>query len=275
LVQWDLKGRHPLKRLNTLNSYGGITTNCLMNETTTGSNRNVPSGLRVLFVDDDIKFCRLTSSYLTKHGYEVTLVHEGNAALQQAATASWDAIILDVMLPGIDGYEVLRRIRERSEVPVLMLTALGDEETDRIVGLEIGADDYLPKTFSPRELLARLKAVVRRSVRTQSTNHEQVLGSLTINPSARLAHLDNELLPLTSVEFDLLLVLVQAKGRIKTREQLLSEIRDRNFDISDRSIDVHISGLRRKLQDDPKNPRFIRTVRSAGYLFINQEESKE
>jgi DNA-binding response OmpR family regulator len=247
-----------------------------MNESSTaGSNRNFPSGQRVLFVDDDIKFCRLTSSYLTRHGYDVTLVHEGNAALQQAANTSWDAIILDVMLPGLDGYEVLRRIREWSQVPVLMLTALGDEETDRIVGLEIGADDYLPKTFSPRELLARLKAVVRRSVRTQSTQNEQVIGSLTINPLSRTAQLQNEMLSLTSVEFDLLAVLVQAKGRIKTRDQLLGEIRDRNYDISDRSIDVHISALRRKLQDDPKNPRFIRTVRSAGYLFINPEESKE
>jgi len=246
-----------------------------MNEIIAISNRDSTTGLRVLFVDDDLKFCRLTSSYLTKHGYEVTLVHEGNAALQQAVSTSWDAIILDVMLPGMDGYEVLRRIRERSEVPVLMLTALGDEETDRIVGLEIGADDYLPKTFSPRELLARLKAVVRRSSRAQSIKQEQVFGPLSIKPLARLAYLNNELLPLTSVEFDLLMVLIQAKGRIKTREQLLSEIRDRNFDISDRSIDVHISALRRKLQDDPKNPRFIRTVRSAGYLFINPEENKE
>src|SRR5271168_1996497 len=170
-----------------------------MNETTACTNRNVPSGMRVLFVDDDIKFCRLTSSYLTRHGYDVTLVHEGNEALQQAANTSWDAIILDVMLPGMDGYEVLRRIRESSNVPVLMLTALGDDETDRIVGLEVGADDYLPKTFSPRELLARLRAVLRRS---PESPRPVVVGKLVIDPGARLARIDGRQLSLTPVEFD-------------------------------------------------------------------------
>jgi DNA-binding response OmpR family regulator len=245
-----------------------------MNETNVNGNQSNKTGSRVLFVDDDIKFCRLTADYLSRHGYEVTTAHEGHAALQKITASSWDAIILDVMLPGLDGYEVLRRIRESSQVPVLMLTALGAEETDRIVGLEIGADDYLPKTFSPRELLARLKAVLRRSNRTPLTTEDLIIGPLAINPSSRTAKLNGELLALTPVEFDLLFVLSQAKGRIKTREQLLNEIRDRNYDISDRSIDVHISALRRKLQDDPKTPRFIRTVRSAGYLFINPDENK-
>jgi DNA-binding response OmpR family regulator len=232
---------------------------------------------RLLIVDDDIKFCRLITDYLRRYDYEVTAVHEGNAALQMAIAQPWDAIILDVMLPGLDGYDVLRKIRDRSQVPILMLTALGDE-TDRIVGLEIGADDYLPKTFSPRELLARLRAVLRRTNNRNTepsikANLELIIGKLQIDLSARAVCVDDEPVALTPVEFDLLLVLCQGKGRIKTREQLLNEIRDRHYNIYDRSIDVHISSLRKKLQDDPKNPRFIRTVRSAGYMLIAPEES--
>jgi DNA-binding response OmpR family regulator len=228
---------------------------------------------RLLVVDDDIKFCRLICDYLTRYGFEVTLAHEGEAAIRLSSSNTFDAVILDVMLPGIDGYEVLKKVRDTSDIPVLMLTALGDE-TDRIVGLEIGADDYLPKTFSPRELLARLRAVLRRSTRTPQSNNAEVevnAGSIHINLLNRSATNKNELLNLTPVEFDLLVVLAQARGRIKTREQLLDEIRDRNYDTNDRSIDVHISALRRKLHDDPKSPKYIRTVRSAGYMLINQE----
>ncbi|HEY9683950.1 MAG TPA: response regulator transcription factor [Oculatellaceae cyanobacterium] len=231
---------------------------------------------RLLIVDDDVKFCRLISDYLSRYGYEVTLVHDGLAALQIAQSATWDAIVLDVMLPGLEGYGVLKKLREQTQVPILMLTALGDE-TDRIVGLELGADDYLPKTFSPRELVARLRAVLRRSNRPLTTNTsgsdgEIVVGPLMINTASRMVTKDGELILLTPVEFDLLVVLANAKGRIKTREQLLNEIRDRHFDIYDRSIDVHVSALRKKLQDDPKNPRFIRTIRSAGYMLINPVE---
>jgi DNA-binding response OmpR family regulator len=234
---------------------------------------------RILIVDDDIKFCRLISDYLKRYGFDVTAVHDGNAALKNATNNSWDAIILDVMLPGIDGYEVLRRIRDTSQVPILMLTALGDE-TDRIVGLEIGADDYLPKTFSPRELLARLKAVLRRSNRAPTkpattAELDLVVGPLSLHLLSRTATKDSDLLFLTPVEFDLLVVLAQAKGRVKSREQLLNEIRDRNYDVFDRSIDVHISALRKKLQDDPKNPQFIRTVRSAGYMLMNPGDSRQ
>jgi DNA-binding response OmpR family regulator len=241
---------------------GSITLN--------GTNSAAP---RLLIVDDDIKFCRLICDYLTRYGFEVTLAHEGEAALRLSSSHPFDAVILDVMLPGIDGYEVLKKVRDTSDIPVLMLTALGDE-TDRIVGLEIGADDYLPKTFSPRELLARLRAVLRRSTRTTQSNNAEVevnAGSIHINLLNRSATNNNELLNLTPVEFDLLVVLAQARGRIKTREQLLDEIRDRNYDTNDRSIDVHISALRRKLRDDPKSPKYIRTVRSAGYMLINQE----
>jgi DNA-binding response OmpR family regulator len=182
-------------------------------------------------------------------------------------------VILDVMLPGMDGFDVLKEIRRRSDVPVLMLTACG-EEADRIVGLEIGADDYLPKTFSTRELLARLRAVTRRARRPpepEEEEHELVVGALRVNTGARTAVLGDQPLALTPVEFDLLASLARARGRVKTREALLDECRDRNYEVFDRSIDVHISALRRKLGDDPKVPRYIRTVRSAGYLLINPD----
>jgi len=172
----------------------------------------------------------------------------------------------------MDGFEVLKKIRHKSSVPVLMLTARGDE-ADRIVGLEIGADDYLPKTFSTRELLARLRAVTRRGAGPKPQEKppaEYTAGPLRVNMDARVAVLDDEPLPLTPVEFDLLASLIAAKGRVKTRDALLDEIRDRNYEVFDRSIDVHISALRKKLGDDPKNPRFIRTVRSAGYI-LNDE----
>jgi DNA-binding response OmpR family regulator len=234
---------------------------------------------RLLMIDDDRKLCRLVATYLEPLGFDVTAIHTGPEGVDRATTAQppWHAIILDVMLPGMDGFEVLKRIRARSAVPVLMLTARGDE-TDRIVGLEVGADDYLPKTFSTRELLARLRAVLRRSAMTANVTQngeapptEIVIGPLRINLDARSAVLDNALLILTPVEFDLLSSLGRAKGRVKSREALLDEIRDRNYDVFDRSIDVHISSLRKKLGDDAKEPRYIRTVRSAGYMMVGPE----
>jgi DNA-binding response OmpR family regulator len=226
---------------------------------------------RVLMVDDDKKFCRLMVEYLRPLGYEIVAVHTGLEGVEQALAATWHAVILDVMLPGIDGLEVLRRIRASSEVPVLMLTARG-EETDRIVGLEVGADDYLPKTFSARELLARLRSVTRRAYRPPAiqmlADDELVIGKLRMVPSARGAFLEGSPLTLTPVEYELLLSLARARGRVKTRDQLLEEIRERNYEVFDRSIDVHISALRKKLGDDAKNPRFIRTFRSAGYMLI-------
>jgi DNA-binding response OmpR family regulator len=229
---------------------------------------------RVLMVDDDKKFCRLMTQYLKPLGYELVAVHTGTEGAEKAAAEEWHAVILDVMLPGIDGLEVLRRIRAASEVPVLMLTARG-EETDRIVGLEVGADDYLPKTFSARELLARLRSVTRRAYRPPAiqalSDDDVVLGKLRIVPSAHSAYLGGNSLALTPVEFDLLLSLARAPGRVKTRDQLLEEIRDRDYEVFDRSIDVHISALRRKLGDDAKSPRYIRTFRSAGYMLIHPE----
>ena len=234
---------------------------------------------RLLMIDDDRKLCRLVTSYLEPLGFDVAAVHTGPEGVERATSAEekWHAVILDVMLPGIDGFEVLKKIRARSQVPVLMLTARGDE-TDRIVGLEVGADDYLPKTFSTRELLARLRAVLRRSAATAAATPgaeappaELVVGPLRVNLDARSAVLDTAPLVLTPVEFDLLASLAKAKGRVKTREALLDECRDRNYDVFDRSIDVHISALRKKLGDDAKEPRFIRTVRSAGYMMVGPE----
>ncbi len=244
--------------------------------------------MRVLVIDDDRELCELIRDYLGPLGYETVAEHDGVAGAGRAAAEHFEAIILDVMLPGADGFEVLRRIRKISDVPVLMLTARG-EETDRIVGLEMGADDYLPKTFSSRELLARLRAVMRRSParlpavgviaagsavggrREEREEPEIVVGPLRINPSAHTASLGDAALKLTALEFNLLESLARARGRVRTREHLLETLGERMYDGLDRSIDVHIWSLRRKLGDDPKNPRFIRTVRAVGYLLINPD----
>ncbi len=237
--------------------------------------------MRVLVIDDDRELCELIRDYLTPLGYETVAEHDGVAGAEHVAAERFDAVILDVMLPGADGFEVLRRIRKVSDVPVLMLTARG-EETDRIVGLEMGADDYLPKTFSSRELLARLRAVMRRTVasrppatggpvsarREEREQPEIVVGPLRINPSSRAAVLGDVALKLTALEFNLLESLARAKGRVRTREHLIETLGERMYDGLDRSIDVHIWSLRRKLGDDPKNPRFIRTVRAVGYMLL-------
>ena len=225
---------------------------------------------QILVVDDDVKLCRLIRDYLEPLGYHVSAAHSGPQGVEMALRQPYAALIVDVMIPGMDGFTVLRRIRESSNVPVLMLTGRG-EEADRIMGLELGADDYLPKTFSTRELLARLRAVIRRSIIALSDQIEQsqavVAGDLSIDRPSRQAMLGEQALHLTAVEFDLLWSLAKSAGRVKTREQLLLEVADRNFDVFDRSIDVHISSLRKKLGDDPKSPRFIVTIRSAGYMM--------
>lgn len=239
---------------------------------------NAQTLIRVLMIDDDRKLCRLIADYLAPLGFQVSPVHDGPSGVAAAtmADAPWHVIILDVMLPGMDGFEVLRRIRAQRATPILMLTARGDE-TDRIVGLEVGADDYLPKAFSTRELLARLRAVLRRTQRpaaptaAEAPPEEIVVGPLRLQPEARRALLRDTALVLTPVEYDLLLSLARARGRVKSRETLLDEIRDRNYDVFDRSIDVHISALRKKLGDDARAPRFIRTLRSAGYMLTDPD----
>jgi two-component system response regulator CpxR len=194
-----------------------------------------------------------------------------------ARANEYRAVILDVMMPRIDGLEVLKRLRKESDIPVLMLTARGDE-TDRIVGLEMGADDYLPKTFSPRELLARLRAVTRRYDRvchqtaSQPTQGIMQFGPLEIEQDSRTVRLQGEVVNLTPLEYDLLTTLAGSAGRVLTREQLLDAVAGRNYEVFDRSVDVHISSLRRKLGEDPRNPGFIQTVRKVGYLFKKADE---
>ncbi len=227
---------------------------------------------KLLLIEDDEKFCRLLRDYLAPLGYEVEASHDGRDGLALAQTGTYAAVILDVMLPRMSGFDILRELRRTSQVPVLMLTALGDE-VDRIAGLEIGADDYLPKTFSTRELLARLRSVLRRSSitaagRADATPAPRSLGPLWLDPAARIATLDSAPLVLTKVEFDLLLALIDAPGRVRSREQLLLAAADRDFEAFDRSIDVHISSLRKKLDDDPKAPRFIETIRGIGYRML-------
>ena len=230
------------------------------------------SSMRLLIIDDDIELCQLVADYLKPMGFEVEMEHDGEHGAERATSKPWSAVILDVMIPGCDGFEVLRRIRAKSKVPVMMLTGRG-EEVDRIVGLELGADDYLPKTFSSRELLARLRAVLRRTgwiaeTSPQAPIKELVIGELRINPETHDVVLGDQPVQLTPAEFGLLLSLAKAHGRVKTREQLIEEVADREWDVFDRAIDMHISTLRKKLGDDPKEPRFIKTVRGYGYQLV-------
>ena len=238
--------------------------------------------MKLLVIDDDRELGELIRDYLAPLGYETLIEYDGRSGVERALGGErFQAVILDVMLPGgLDGFEVLRRIRVGSDVPVLMLTARG-EETDRIVGLELGADDYLPKTFSSRELLARLRAVTRRRTTAGTAGNagatandaeaELVVGPLRIQPASRTAVLGATPLKLTALEFNLLESLARARGRVRTREHLIETLGERLYDGLDRSIDVHIWSLRRKLGDDPKNPRFIRTVRAVGYMLINPD----
>ncbi len=236
-----------------------------------------PSKIKILIIDDDQKLCRLVADYLEPMGYAVAAAHNGVKGLQMVLEGEYQAVILDVMMPQMDGFEVLKRLRKESDIPVLMLTARG-EETDRIVGLEMGADDYLPKTFSSRELLARLRAVTRRHIITErraaSVDKDEVFVSenLEIEKSSRTVRLDAKKLNLTPIEYDLLTSLSGAAGRVLTRDQLLDAVAGRSYEVFDRSIDVHISSLRRKLGEDPRNPRFIQTVRTACYMFKVSED---
>jgi len=237
------------------------------------------SKMKILIVDDDKKLCRLVADYLEPMGYEVAAAHNGTQGLQMIIEGDYHAVILDVMMPQMDGFEVLKRLRNESDIPVLMLTARG-EETDRIVGLEMGADDYLPKTFSSRELLARLRAVMRRysiskrQAESKSTDKLLIFGNLEIEQSSRTVHMDTKTLNLTPIEYDLLISLAKSSGRVLSRDQLLDAVAGRNYEVFDRSIDVHISSLRRKLGEEPRNPRFIQTVRTAGYMFKVPEDQQ-
>jgi len=223
----------------------------------------------ILIVDDDERLTEMLAGYLTPRGFSVERRADARAGLAALEAGDFDAVILDVMLPDSDGFEVCRRIRGRSDVPILMLTARGDA-TDRVVGLEIGADDYLPKPFDPRELLARLGAVLRRTRPHSAAAAGQAplrFGRLTIDRQARLVLVDGKRRELTGRQFDLLTLLAERAGRVLSREQIMTSLGGDGWDSVDRSIDVHISRIRNAVEDDPRRPRFVRTVRGVGYVF--------
>ena len=222
---------------------------------------------RILVVDDDVELCSLVSEYLRPEGFQVEAVHDGKTGLARALSGDHLLAVLDVMLPGMNGFDVLRKIRDSSRVPVLLLTARG-EDVDRIVGLEIGADDYLPKPFNPRELVARIRAILRRTRAKGEAAVPDVIkvGDVELDPATRTVQHRGKPVDLTSVEFSLLQVLLREAGRVVTREALVDEVLGRKFSPFDRSIDMHVSKVRKKLGDSDSEDH-IKTIRGAGYIF--------
>jgi DNA-binding response OmpR family regulator len=227
--------------------------------------------IRVLCIDDDVRLFELLASYLEPNGVSLAHASDGPKGLAALSGGVFEAVLLDVMMPGMDGLEVCRRIRQTSTVPVIMLTAKGDE-ADRVVGLELGADDYVPKPFSPRELLARLRAVLRRA-QPASVEKELVAGQVAIDIGARRVRVGSQLADLTALEFDILVALARRPGRVVPRETLLAEAGRDDVTVSDRTVDVHVSHLRRKLGDDPRSPRLIKTVRGVGYVLATGDDT--
>lgn len=223
---------------------------------------------KILVIDDDKELNALLRDYLGTHGFVVHTVEHPNSGLEYLEQQLPDAIILDVMLPDMDGFSVCREIRKRFSVPILMLTARGDVQ-DRIVGLEIGADDYLPKPFEPRELVARIRSIFRRSIETGSNLHIEKHGKLTINFNSRTVSISGEEINLTTNEYELLHFLIQNKGRVLDRNQLIEHLRGIDWDSSNRSIDMLVSRIRQKLKDDSRNPQYIKTITGTGYIFLN------
>ena len=228
---------------------------------------------RILVIDDDVELCQLVGEYLRAEGFTIECVHDGESGLKKATNGEYLLVVLDVMLPGINGFEVLRRIRATSRLPVLLLTARG-EDVDRIVGLEIGADDYLPKPFNPRELVARIRAVLRRTrgdSGSPAAPDTVTVGDVELDPATRTVRLEGRPVDLTSVEFNLLEVLLREAGRVVPRERLVNAVLSRKFSPFDRSIDMHVSKVRKKL-GDTENDEHIKTVRGVGYIFARPRE---
>ncbi|MBX9841169.1 MAG: response regulator transcription factor [Xanthobacteraceae bacterium] len=225
---------------------------------------------RILLIEDDPRLAEMVKNYLGEAGFAVTVAGRGNDGIALEAREAFDALVLDLMLPDIDGLEVCRRIRARSQTPILMLTARGDA-MDRVVGLEIGADDYLPKPFEPREMLARLRAILRRRGREQR-NDVLRFGRLEIDAGSRTARRDGNECALTGYQFSLLLSLAQHAGRVMSRDAIMDAMKHEKLDAFDRSIDVHISRIRAVIEDDPKKPRRIVTVRGSGYVFAKAQD---
>ena len=227
---------------------------------------------RVLIVDDDVQLCRLLMERLASEGFSLEAVHDGVQGLERALSLEHALVVLDLMLPGMGGLDVLRRLRAKSPIPVLILTARG-EEIDRILGLEIGADDYVPKPFNPRELIARIRAILRRTSMTAASAGPLTDGDIQLDPKSREASLDGAALNLTSVEFTLLELLLRQAGRVVTREQLTESVLGRKLGPFDRVIDVHISNIRKKLGPSEHGQR-IKSIRGSGYLFAARSEAK-
>jgi DNA-binding response OmpR family regulator len=230
---------------------------------------------QLLVIDDDMDLCELVAEYLEPEGYKVEAAHNGEAGTERALSGEHTLVVLDVMLPGINGFEVLRRIRAQSRVPIVMLTARG-EDVDRIVGLEIGADDYLPKPFNPRELVARINAVLRR-MRPDEDDERQAssmlsVGDIEMETGTRTVRRAGEGVELTVVEYDLLEKLLRAPGRIVTREELVRDVLHRGLSPFDRSIDMHVSNLRKKLGHQVQGVERIKTVRGVGYIYASPSE---
>jgi DNA-binding response OmpR family regulator len=221
---------------------------------------------RVLLIDDDARLPELLTSYLEQNGVALSHAADGPRGLAALEQGAFDAVLLDVMMPGMDGLEVVKRVRAKSNVPVIMLTARGDE-TDRVVGLELGADDYVAKPFSPRELLARLKAVLRRS-RPDVVAQQLAVANVAVDVSSRVATVAGKPVELTGLEFDILVALLRRPGRVIPRDALLKEAGRSDVVVGERTVDVHISHLRQKLGDDP--PKLIKTVRGVGYVLAKE-----
>jgi DNA-binding response OmpR family regulator len=225
---------------------------------------------QILIIDDDVALCELVTEYLEPLGFEIETVHRGDLGAERALEGKYSLVVLDVMLPGMNGFEVLRKIRSASKVPVLMLTARGDD-VDRIIGLEIGADDYLPKPFNPRELSARIRAILRRASsdepRDYPVSKTLAIGDVELDKGTRVVRRAGTTVELTAVEFDLLASLLSAAGQVITREQLSQEVLGRSPSPFDRSIDMHISNLRKKLGHKLGAVERIRTVRGVGYIY--------
>jgi len=224
---------------------------------------------RILLIDDDVRLAGMVSEYLGAAGFDVSTVAAGAAALERLGRQPYDALVLDLTLPDIDGLEVCRRLRAKWDTPILMLTARG-EPMDRVVGLEIGADDYLAKPFEPRELLARLRALLRRAHAPARSNLMR-FGRLEIDRDARAVRLDGAERPLTSLQYELLVAFAQNAGRVLSRDTLMDLVKGQPLEAFDRSIDVHVSRIRAAIEDDPKKPRRLITVRGAGYVFAKQQ----
>lgn len=231
---------------------------------------------RILVIDDDVELCSLVAEYLQPEGFEIEAVYDGKRGLARALAEEHLIVVLDVMLPGLNGFDVLRQLRKSSRIPVLLLTARG-EDVDRIVGLEIGADDYLPKPFNPRELVARIRAVLRRTRGADLQGKASIpdvirVGDVELDPATRAVRQKGKPVELTSVEFNLLQTLLLEAGRVVTREQLVDTVLGRKFSPFDRSIDMHVSKVRRKLGDSDNGNDLIKTIRGVGYIFAHARE---